>query len=427
MLSRLWRYCDKIFKLTNHLAQLKNKGFTKKNNEPFITAILFMAMFMRLKSFNALEDTMKRNKKVWKKILNTDYLPSIDTIPRRLRNSDIKGLANMAQKFNHKLRRNKALNTSQASNGLMVAAIDGHETFSSRKRCCSKCKRRRVKVKGKWIYEYFHSYVVCQLILVSVPVFMDMEPIKPREGELTAAKRLIKRILKEQSRMVDVFTFDALYLDSKLLNLLDKEKKYWIAVLKNENRDAYKEVDGLLDQTKAIKTKIGKRSVTLYDMHELAGWDKLDKTFRAVVSDERWYQWEMNPKREKEKVLKTSHWRWLTNMPPTYHPEIVHRFGHGRWNEEERGFNDLATNCHFDHPYHHHPIALLAMLWIIAITFNLSYAFYQKNLKPEIRKEEIRSRSQLAVTIIETFNSLDEAIFSISPLLAQLQPQPQPP
>ena len=80
MLRRLWRYCDKIFKLTDHLAQLKNKGFTKKNNEPFITAILFMAMFMRLKSFNALEDTMKRNKKVWKKLLNTDYLPSIDTI-----------------------------------------------------------------------------------------------------------------------------------------------------------------------------------------------------------------------------------------------------------------------------------------------------------------------------------------------------------
>ena len=48
----------------------------------------------------------------------------------------------------------------------------------------------------------------------------------------------------------------------------------------------------------------------------------------------------------KEKVLKTSHWRWLTNMPPIYSSKIVHRFGHGRWNEEERGFNDLATNCH---------------------------------------------------------------------------------
>jgi len=419
MLRRLWCYCDKIFKLTDHLAQLKNHGFTKKNNEFFITAILLIAMFMRLRSFNALEGAIKRNERVWKKLLNTDYLPSIDTIPRRLRNSDIKGLTNMAQQFNHQLRRNKAINTAQASNGLMVAAVDGHETFCSRKRCCSECKRRRIKVKGEWIYEYYHSYVVCQLILVDVPVIMDMEPINPGEGELTAAKRLIKRILKEQPRMVDVFTFDALYLDSELLNLLDKKKKYWIAVLKNKNREAYKEVDSLLAQTKAIKMKVGNRVVTLYDIHDLVNWDKLDRTFRAVVSDEQWYQWKMNPKRVKEKVLKTSHWRWLTNMPPIYSSKIVHRFGHGRWDEEERGFNDLATNCHFDHPYHHHPIALLAMLWIIAITFNLSYAFYQKNLKPGIRKGKIISRCQLAVTIIETFNSLNATIFSSPPIFKQ--------
>ena len=248
---------------------------------------------------------------------------------------------------------------------------------------------------------------------------MDMEPINPGEGELTAAKRLIKRILKEQPRMVDVFTFDALYLDSELLNLLDKKKKYWIAVLKNKNREAYKEVDSLLAQTKAIKMKVGNRVITLYDIHDLVKWDKLDRTFRAVVSDEQWYQWKMNPKRVKEKVLKTSHWRWLTNMPPIYSSKIVHRFGHGRWDEEERGFNDLATNCHFNHPYHHHPIALLAMLWIIAITFNLSYAFYQKNLKPGIRKGKIISRCQLAVTIIETFNSLNATIFSSPPIFKQ--------
>ncbi len=78
------------------------------------------------------------------------------------------------------------------------------------------------------------------------------------------------------------------------MNLLDKKKKYWIAVLKNENREACKEVDSLLAQTKTIKMKVGNRAV----------------------------------------------------MPPIYSSKIVHRFGHGRWNEEERGFNDLATNCH---------------------------------------------------------------------------------
>jgi hypothetical protein len=213
MLKRLWCYCNKIFELDQHLLKLKNEGFTKKNNEPFITAILFMALFMRLRSFNALEDNMLRNKEIRKKLFNTAYLPSIDTIPRRIRNSDIKGLAKMALKFNHKLRRNKAFNIGEVSNGLMVAAVDGHETFCTRKRHCPKYKRRRRKVGGQGVYEYFHSYVIGQLILVGIPVFMDIEPVNPGEGELTAAKHLIKRILQEQGRMVDVFTFDALYLD----------------------------------------------------------------------------------------------------------------------------------------------------------------------------------------------------------------------
>jgi hypothetical protein len=370
---------------------------------------------MRLKSFNVLEAVMNRNRNVWQKILNTGYLPSIDTISRKIRKSDIKGLRRMNQTFIHKLRRNKVFNIEEVSLGMMVAGVDGHETFSSRKRCCKRCKRRRIKVKKKWVYEYFHSYVVCQLVLVKVPVFMDIEPIYPGEGELTAAKRLIKRVLKEQGRMVDVFTFDALYLDSELLNMLEKKKKYWIAVLKQKNRDAYKEIDCLIPEIDPLELEINKREVKLYDIPDLVGWDNLEKTFRAVVSDEEWYEWELNSERKKEKVAKTSNWRWLTNMPSIYKAEIVYRLGHGRWEEEERGFNDVATNYHFDHPYRHHPTALLAMLWIISITFNLSYAFYERNLKPELKKKKIPDRSQLALTVIETFVLLNDCIFFVLP------------
>jgi len=415
MLKRLWSYSEKIFNLSQHLLDLGNIGFTRRNSEPFITAILFIAMFMRFKSFNYLEPFMHRNSLVWKRLLNTDYLPSIDTISRKIAKSDIDGLRQMDRIFNHKLRRNKVFNIDEASWGLIVATVNNHETFSSRKRCCNRCKRRRVKVKGEWVYEYYHAYVICQLVLVKVPAFVDMEPIYPGEGELTAAKRLIKRVLKEQGRMIDVFTFDALYLDSKLLNMLEEKKKYWIAVLKQENRDAYKEIERLIPEVDPIELEISKRDITLYDMHDLVGWDGLENTFRAVVSDEEWYEWKMNSEGKKEKVLKTSHWRWLTNIPSTYKPEIIYRLGHGRWEEEERGFNDVASNCHFDHAYRHHPTALLAMLWIIAITFNLSHAFFERNLKAEIKKSEIPNRSQLVSTMIETFILLTDCILSVSP------------
>lgn len=437
MIKRLWRYCNKIFKLNDALLRLKNQDFSKKNNEPFLTAILLVAMFMRLRSFNALKQSLKNNSKKWKKLLDGKAPPSISTLERGIEKSDIDGLYQINRRNNHKLHRNKAFNIDNASYGLMVMAVDGHETFSSERRCCPQCLTRKktikvktkvkiqqkatgtvkfeVKEEEKEVTEYYHKYVVCQLILCSVPVIIDIEPLRPGEGELTAGKRLIKRILKQQSRRVDVFCFDALYLDSELLNMLEEKKKFWIAVLKQENREAYKEIDRLMPSTTPIETQINKRKVTLWDMHELVGWDKLKKPFRAVVSYEEYGQWELNPEtREKEEVLKTQVWRWLTNMPSIYKAEIVHKFGHGRWNVENRGFHDLVTNCRLDHPFHHNPTALLAMMWIISISFNLSYAFYQKNLKPQL-KECIRTRLELAEEIRSTIKILDDSLFPQRP------------
>jgi len=415
MLKRLWCYCDKIFKLSDNLSKLKSQGFSKKNNETFLTTILLIGMFMRLRSFNTLEQVMKRNAKIWKKILNCNHLPSIDLISKRIENSDIEGIRKFVRITNYKLRRNKSFNTNEASNGLMVAAIDGHETFCSELRCCPKCLTRRKKVNGKTVIEYYHKYVVCQLILCYIPVIIDIEPLSPHRGELTASKRLIKRILKEQPRFIDVFCFDALYLDSKLLNMLDDAKKFWIAVLKQENREAYQEIDRLLPTIKPIKTKINKADVTLWNLENLVGWDNLKKSFRAVVSKEIKAKWKLNRKRKKVKELITHNWRWLTNMPSVYSAEIIHKFGHARWNVENRGFNDLVNNCHFDHPFHHHPDALLAMLWIISIAFNLSFAFFNRNLKPQLKDKSIGNRSQLALTIIETFILLKGTVINFVP------------
>lgn len=369
---------------------------------------------MRLKSFNVLEGFINRNKKKWQKILNTDSLPSVDTIGRKIEHSDIEGLRKINREAIHKLRRNKAFDINKASLGLISIGTDGHETNNSKKRKCKGCKRRKKNINGKVVYEYYHSYVFCQVLLCKIPVIIDIEPILPGLGELTAAKRLIKRILEEQPRIVDVLCFDALYLDSELLNLLEKKKKFWVVVLKNENREAYKEVDKMLLTAEKIEMEINERKVTLYDLYGLVGWDKLDKTFRAVVSDEEWHEWELQENGIKTKVKKTSHWRWVTNMPSIYKPEHIYRFGHGRWNEEERGFNNLSNQCHLNHPFHHHPIALLAMLWIISIAFNLSYAFYILNLKTELKKKIIPSRTQLVLCMIETFRDLSEVIFSNS-------------
>ena len=52
----------------------------------------------------------------------------------------------------HQLKRNKALSSLE---GWYVAAIDGHEFFSSRKRCCPDCQKRTLTVDGQAVTEYY--------------------------------------------------------------------------------------------------------------------------------------------------------------------------------------------------------------------------------------------------------------------------------
>jgi hypothetical protein len=50
----------------------------------------------------------------------------------------------------------------------------------------------------------YHRVVVAQWIGVTPPAILDIERIGPGEGELTAARRLLERILRQHSRLIDV-------------------------------------------------------------------------------------------------------------------------------------------------------------------------------------------------------------------------------
>ncbi len=257
-------------------------------------------------------------------------------------------------------------------------------------------------VAGVEVIEYYHRYVACQLVLCRIPVILDVEPILPGEGESIAAARLIRRLLETQPRMVDVFTFDALYADANVLNILNDAGKWWVVVLKQETRDAYDEIDRLLPLTTPSQHTLRGAGVTLWNIPQLTCWDALNTPFRAVVSEEIKWRSRLNRERKREKHLETSHWRWLTNLPQIYSAATVHRFGHARWDIENRGFNELACDCHFDHPFRHHPNALLAMLLIISLAFNILYAFFERNLKSQLRAR-IRTRAQLVVELLMSF------------------------
>ncbi len=62
------------------------------------------------------------------------------------------------------------------------------------------------------------------------------------------------------------------------------------------------------------------------------------------------------------------------------------QLGHGRWDIENQGFNEMANRWHTDHVYRHEPVAMLVMLLLGMACLNVFVAFWRRNLKPAARQ-----------------------------------------
>ena len=79
-------------------------------------------------------------------------------------------------------------------------------------------------------------------------------------------------------------------------------------------------------------------------------------------------------------------WFWVTSLPSWLaDTQTVVRLGHGRWDIENHGFNELGHRWHGDHGYKYDAHALLACTLLLFIAYNLFHAFVERNLKPQVK------------------------------------------
>jgi hypothetical protein len=272
-----------------------------------------------------------------------------------------------------------------------IWALDGIETYCSRKLHCDTCLVREITVNGEKVQEYYHREVVLHLVGVKPAFPLDAEPMLAGDTEVDAAQRLIERWHKRAPRLFDLFTMDAFYLQAPFAKQVLDLGYGFQAVLKDETRDLYQDVEGLLRQEPAIEQiGVNNRQVGIWDFRNLSTWPQLGRPVRVVRTLEKYEERQHAPRAGKEKwmiVKKESDWRWALAFPngETPPPDLTRQWGHARWNEES-GFADLTQNWHLDHSYHHHPVARMACLLILFLTFILSAIFFMRNLKPAFRK-----------------------------------------
>jgi len=257
--------------------------------------------------------------------------------------------------------------------------------FPSRDRCCSQCSERRLIIKGKEVIEYYHRGVIFYLVGFRAAIPLDVEMLRPGEGELTAAYRLLPRVVKSYGRFFGVVLADSLYFNAPFFNLCVGLGKEVITVLKDEGRVLFQDAQGVFSLTAPQVWEEPKQKIRAWDAEGFTSAEGIQVPLRVLRTEEVITCRHRRPSgwvTEKE----THHWEWVTTLPAArLSTRLLWQIGHGRWEIENDLFHTLATYWSLDHCFKHEPTAILNFILTLFIAFVLLQSFYLGNLKPQCR------------------------------------------
>jgi hypothetical protein len=237
----------------------------------------------------------------------------------------------------------------------------------------------------KTVRQYYHRVVVAQWVGVTPPGILDLETIQPGEGEVVAAGRLWERIIGDYGRLIDVVTLDAIYLEGPFLKKVRLAGKHFVVVMKQERRELYRDADQLRTvQAPQVLEESGKTS-RIWDLPGLTTFETYGEPVRVVWAEERTEKPKMIGG-QRQVVVEGSTWVWVTDLVvEVASAQWIQRWGHDRWDLENRGFNELVNLWGMDHCFAHLPRAIEVILLTLALAFVLTYLFFTRNLKEELR------------------------------------------
>ena len=409
MFRRLLGYLDKIFDFEARVSTLRDGRCAARIPTRSVWMSVFLMFVTRLPSFNRLEQELRRVGR-WDKVVG-GAKPSADTLGYALCRFDLESVRALLEHHLRTAWRIKAIK-GRPGEKFRVIAIDGHELGWSQARCCPQCQVREVTIKGKGKHEgqdrkekqYYHRVVVAQWIGVTPPGILDLELLQPHEGETVAARRLLDRILSRFAKLVDVISVDAIYLEAPFLQKILRAGKHFVVVMKQEARELFQDADQLRKSLPPQVIVEGTKTSTLWDIPQLSTFTTLGQAVRVVWAQERDLRNRVIGG-ELQQVLEEKTWVWVTDLSADKASMLrIRKWGHDRWDLENRGFNELVQHWEMDHSFIHDPTAIEALLLTLALAFLTTYLFFENNLKPAARR--YLTRLALAARLLEDIGTV---------------------
>jgi hypothetical protein len=171
-----------------------------------------------------------------------------------------------------------------------------------------------VKVHGEEVIEYYHRGVVCHLIGFDMAVPLDVEMLRPGEGEITAARRLFERVLDNYGRFFDAVVGDALYLEAPFFNLCIDHRKHVVAVIKGDQRALLQDAQGLFADMKPGLWDEPRRLTEFWDVEGFTSAEGVKAPLRVLHAEETITKRERIAK-EWIETVEDHHWWWATTFP----------------------------------------------------------------------------------------------------------------
>jgi hypothetical protein len=382
-LAQFLTYVIKVFALNRRVRAVRDsRPYAQIPTRPLLLSLL-LGVVLRVGSYRDLAKQTKRRR--WQHLIHWSQRISDDAFHYVSERFHLEDLRQSLVAVNQDLKANKALESCKI-NGWLFGSLDANEHFHSRSRCCPCCCQREIEETDEHghphtVIEYYHRYVFAQINGPKLNVLLDLEPIRPGEGEAGAALRLLGRMRRTYGpRFFDALTIDSWYVQGPFLKAVDKLGWAWQVVLKQERMEVFQEARALsagAKPTEQFYDETRERDVKLWEVHDLSFTESYGyaRPVSVVHSQEQWTETKVIGGK-KVSQSRTSDWWWMVSEQLRDYPSRVkYEGGHRRWGIENKAFNELTQFYHLEHCYHHEPVAMLAQMLILMLGFVLFSAY----------------------------------------------------
>lgn len=256
--------------------------------------------------------------------------------------------------------------------GQRCAIVDLNELFTSRSRHCPDCQQRQVTVatadgQTHKVTEYFHQAVALVWAGGEIAWPLGWEVLQPGEGEITAALRLLRRLLPRLRPSLDLVLGDALYCCRPFFEVVCGAGVEGFAICSGQT-DLDEEMDFLQAHQPPRPTCGG--DVAQWELASTA-WErdlKLGRPLRVLHCERRTAA---KPWKHERRELRV-----VTSAPVEILPAGQGwKVGRSRWKVENGAFNLLTHDYALTHNYRHSAAAIVGLLVLRSVAFCVTWAY----------------------------------------------------